>query len=107
MLHVQGITAESSPKIGDKPSKTARHRHALFDDFNLTEPFGAINAAAGFISLFFKVYGCKSNAVSSHPLSCVSEVPRNTQCSCLEAQIITFASEQFCVVMLFSVLCTN
>ena len=52
---LQGLNADMSLSPGTKSSKAAKHRHALFSDFLLTMPFGIVNAAAGFISLLFKV----------------------------------------------------
>ncbi len=36
----------------------ARQRHALFNDFTLTIPFGIVNGIAGVVSLAFKVIVC-------------------------------------------------
>ena len=52
---MQGLGADSSVSLDARPGRAAGHRHALFNDFNLTEPFGIVNAAAGTIGLFFKV----------------------------------------------------
>lgn len=52
----QGIATDSSV-LGtrNKHKLLARQRHALFNDFTLTIPFGIVNIVAGFLSLFFKV----------------------------------------------------
>ena len=36
---------------------SARQRHALFNDYNLSIPWGIVNGAAGLLSLPFKVIG--------------------------------------------------
>lgn len=55
---MQGLSADSSVSHGTRPGRATGHRHALFNDFNLTEPFGIVNAAAGIVGLFFKVVAC-------------------------------------------------
>ena len=55
---MQALSAESSVPLGTNPGKASGHRHALFNDFNLTEPFGIVNAAVGIVGLFFKVVAC-------------------------------------------------
>lgn len=52
---MQGQSADSSVSLGTRPGRAAGHRHALFNDFNLTEPLGIVNVAAGIVGLFFKV----------------------------------------------------
>lgn len=58
LAYMQIHDADSSVSLGTRPSRGAGHRHALFNDFSLTEPFGIVNAAAGTFGLFFKVEAC-------------------------------------------------
>lgn len=56
---MQGLDGDTSVSVDARPDNRAvGHRHALLQDFTLTEPFGILNAAAGIIGLFFKVQGC-------------------------------------------------
>ena len=52
---MQEVDTDNSVSLGTRPGRAVVHRHALFNDFSITEPFGIVNAAAGIISLFFKV----------------------------------------------------
>ena len=58
LAYMQVPGADSSVSLSTTPGRVAGHRHALFNDFNLTEPFGIVNVAAGAIGLFFKVKAC-------------------------------------------------
>ena len=58
LAYMQVPGANSSVSLGTQPSRTAGYRHALFNDFNLTEPFGIVNAVAGTIGLLVKVEAC-------------------------------------------------
>lgn len=53
---LQGSSTDSSI-LGTRSTHklAARQRHALFNDFTLTIPFGIVNGIAGAVSLAFKV----------------------------------------------------
>lgn len=56
LAHVQRLDGDTSVSLDARSDgRAVTPRHALLSDFNLTEPFGIVNAAAGIIGLFFKV----------------------------------------------------
>ena len=56
---MQGSSKDSSILGTRKTHKLAAiQRHALFNDFTLTIPFGIVNGIAGIVSLAFKVIFC-------------------------------------------------
>ena len=73
-MQVTGTDSSFSHDSG--PGGAAGHHHALFNDYNLTEPFGVVNAAAGIIGLFFKVEACPKHlpAVCTMLCSIASDV---------------------------------